>query len=85
VGEAGATAVVRPATAVAGLVQAIEAEIIPRLMLVRRARLDGSAGVTPGGPRPGADDVDTLAGLVLAGRRARPSAASKPCCCGAFP
>jgi methanogenic corrinoid protein MtbC1 len=47
-------------------VQTIEGEIIPRLMLVHRVRLDGPAEAAARGLRPGPDDVDTLAGLVLA-------------------
>ncbi len=62
-----------PARAPAGLVDTIEGEIIPRLMLVHRVRVDGQAGVT-GHLRPGPDDVDTLAGLLLA-REAGPASA----------
>ncbi|MBL8224357.1 MAG: cobalamin B12-binding domain-containing protein [Chromatiales bacterium] len=58
----------------AGLVNAIEGEIIPRLMLVHRVRLDGPEGPT-GSRRPGPDDVDTLTGLLLA-REAGPAFAS---------
>jgi methanogenic corrinoid protein MtbC1 len=60
------------AAAPAGLVDTIEGEIIPRLMLVHRLRLDGPADAPAGWRRPGPEDVDTLAGLVLA-REAGPA------------
>jgi methanogenic corrinoid protein MtbC1 len=52
--------------AAAGLVGTIEGEIIPRLMLVHRVSLDSPPASATGLLRPGGDDVDTLAGLVLA-------------------
>jgi methanogenic corrinoid protein MtbC1 len=64
-GGPATTAASVPIRAPAGLVDTIEGEIIPRLMLVHRVRLDGPEGVT-GHLRPGPDDVDTLAGLLLA-------------------
>lgn len=58
----------RHAGAARDLVDTIEGEIIPRLMLVHRARPDATAAATsvPGHGRPGPDDVTTLASHLLA-------------------